>query len=136
MQEFLVENLGYIAGFFTTIAFLPQVIKVWRTKSTKDISIWMFLIFTTGVLLWLIYGLLIINYSLIIANTITLILSISILIAKIFKFKIVIKNATPMKALLYLNNILLEQQIVAVAILLKPVGTSALYGYGFGDNLK
>ncbi len=83
MQEFLVENLGYIAGFFTTIAFLPQVIKVWRTKSTKDISIWMFLIFTTGVLLWLIYGLLIINYSLIIANTITLILSISILIAKI-----------------------------------------------------
>ena len=83
MQEFLVKNLGYIAGFFTTIAFLPQVIKVWLTKSTKDISIWMFLIFTTGVLLWLIYGLLIINYSLIIANTITLILSISILIAKI-----------------------------------------------------
>ena len=83
MQEFLMKNLGYIAGFFTTIAFLPQVIKVWRTKSTKDISIWMFLIFTTGVLLWLIYGLLIINYSLIIANTIALILSISILIAKI-----------------------------------------------------
>ena len=83
MQEFLMKNLGYIAGFFTTIAFFPQVIKVWSTKSTKDISIWMFLIFTTGVLLWLIYGLLIINYSLIIANTITLILSISILIAKI-----------------------------------------------------
>ena len=83
MQEFLGKNLGYIAGFFTTIAFLPQVIKVWRTKSTKDISIWMFLIFTTGVLLWLIYGLMIRNYSLIIANTITLILSISILIAKI-----------------------------------------------------
>ena len=83
MQEFLGKNLGYIAGFLTTIAFLPQVIKVWHTKSTKDISIWMFLIFTTGVLLWLIYGLMIINYSLIIANTITLILSISILIAKI-----------------------------------------------------
>ena len=83
MQEFLMKNLGYIAGFFTTIYFLPQVLKVWRTKSTKDISIWMFLIFTTGVLLWLIYGLMIINYSLIIANTITLILSISILIAKI-----------------------------------------------------
>ena len=83
MQEFLGKNLGYIAGLLTTIAFLPQVIKVWRTKSTKDISIWMFLIFTTGVLLWLIYGLMIRNYSLIIANTITLILSISILIAKI-----------------------------------------------------
>ena len=83
MQEFLVKNLGFLAGFLTTIAFLPQVFRVWSTKSTKDISIWMFLIFTTGVLLWLIYGLIIINYSLIIANTITLILSISILIAKI-----------------------------------------------------
>ena len=83
MQEFLVKNLGFLAGFLTTIAFLPQVFRVWSTKSTKDISIWMFLIFTTGVFLWLIYGLIIMNNSLIIANTITLILSLSILIAKI-----------------------------------------------------
>ncbi len=83
MQEFLVKNLGFLAGFLTTIAFLPQVFRVWSTKSTKDISIWMFLIFTTGVFLWLIYGLIIMNNSLIVANTITLILSLSILIAKI-----------------------------------------------------
>ena len=83
MQEFWVKNLGFVAGFLTTIAFLPQVFRVWSTKSTKDISIWMFLIFTTGVFLWLIYGLIIMNNSLIVANTITLVLSLSILIAKI-----------------------------------------------------
>ena len=83
MQEFLVKNLGFLVRFLTTIAFLPQVFRVWSTKSTKDISIWMFLIFTTGVFLWLIYGLIIMNNSLIVANTITLILSLSILIAKI-----------------------------------------------------
>ena len=83
MDDFLTKHLGYIAGFFTTIAFLPQVIKVWKTKSTKDISIWMFLIFNLGVFLWLIYGILIKNYALIFANTITLILSLSILVAKI-----------------------------------------------------
>ena len=48
MQEFLVKNLGYIAGFLTTIAFLPQVFRSGLQKY-KDISIWMFLIFTTGV---------------------------------------------------------------------------------------
>ena len=83
MDDFLAKHLGYIAGFFTTIAFLPQVIKVWKTKSTKDISIWMFLIFNLGVFLWLIYGILIKNYALIFANTITLTLSLSILVAKI-----------------------------------------------------
>ena len=83
MDDFLTKHLGYIAGFLTTIAFFPQVIKVWKTKSTKDISIWMFLIFNLGVFLWLIYGILIINYALIFANTITLTLSLSILVAKI-----------------------------------------------------
>jgi len=83
VDDFLAKHLVYIAGFFTTIAFLPQVIKVYKTKSTKDISIWMFLIFNLGVFLWLIYGILIKNYALIFANTITLILSLSILVAKI-----------------------------------------------------
>ena len=83
MDDLLTKHLGYIAGFLTTIAFLPQVIKVWKTKSTKDISIWMFLIFNLGIFLWLIYGILIKNYALIFANIITLILSLSILVAKI-----------------------------------------------------
>ena len=81
--EFLKQYLGYIAGFLTTISFLPQVIKVWNTKSTRDISLGMFLIFTIGVFFWLIYGFLIENKSLIVANIITLILSLLILFAKI-----------------------------------------------------
>tara|TARA_B100000427_G_C14963862_1_gene357977 strand:+ start:200 stop:466 length:267 start_codon:yes stop_codon:yes gene_type:complete len=80
------QYLGYLAGLLTTIAFIPQVLKVWKTKSTEDISIWMFLIFTTGVFLWLIYGLLIKNNSIIVANAITFLLSLMILIA-IIRFK-------------------------------------------------
>ena len=52
----LVTVLGLFAGSLTTIAFLPQVIKTWRTRSTKDISLEMFAIFCSGVLLWIIYG--------------------------------------------------------------------------------
>tara|TARA_B100001029_G_C14716865_1_gene262982 strand:- start:229 stop:492 length:264 start_codon:yes stop_codon:yes gene_type:complete len=84
--EFLFKYLGFIAGFLTTIAFLPQVLKVWSSKSTRDISLSMFIIFTTGVTLWLIYGIIIDDTALIFANAITLMLSILILIAKmIFK---------------------------------------------------
>ena len=82
-SNYLIKYIGFIAAFCTTFAFFPQAVKVWKTKSTKDISIWMFLIFNLGVFLWLIYGILIKNYALIFANTITLILSLSILVAKI-----------------------------------------------------
>jgi len=82
----ITNLIGFFAAFCTTIAFLPQAIKVYKSKSTKDISLWMFLIFTTGVLSWLIYGLLISDLPIIFANTVTLLLSIFILIYKI-KFK-------------------------------------------------
>tara|TARA_B100000029_G_C17491315_1_gene929221 strand:- start:712 stop:975 length:264 start_codon:yes stop_codon:yes gene_type:complete len=81
--EFLSKYLGYIAGGLTTIAFFPQVLKVWSSKSASDISLSMIIIFTTGVTLWLVYGIIISNFSLIIANAITLIFSISILVAKL-----------------------------------------------------
>ena len=86
MLQLIGSYLGYIAGFLTTIAFLPQVFKVWTTKSTKDISIWMFLAFITGVFLWMIYGFLINDTSIIITNILTFTLALTILIAKI-KFK-------------------------------------------------
>ena len=78
--------IGFFAAFCTTIAFLPQAIKVYRTKSTKDISLYMFLIFTIGVLSWLIYGLIINDWPVILANAVTLILSFFILIFKL-KYK-------------------------------------------------
>ena len=83
IENVLTKYLGFIAGILTTIAFLPQVFKVWKTKSTSDISLAMFIIFTTGITFWLAYGIIIDNLALIIANSITLLLSISILIAKI-----------------------------------------------------
>lgn len=77
------EYIGYFAAFCTTVAFIPQAYKVWKTKSTKDISLSMFIIFTTGVLSWLIYGISIVNFPIILANSITLTLSIFILAYKI-----------------------------------------------------
>lgn len=77
------ELIGFLAAICTTIAFIPQALKVWKTKSTKDISLMMFVIFSFGVLCWLVYGLLLFNLPLIVANAITLALSIYILVNKI-----------------------------------------------------
>lgn len=73
------DLLGLIAGGFTTIAFLPQVLHTFRSRSAKDISLGMFLLFSTGVFLWLIYGLRLQATPIILANAITLILSLLIL---------------------------------------------------------
>ncbi len=78
-----VTAIGLGAAFCTTIAFLPQAIKTWRTRSTKDISLGMFLIFSIGIALWLIYGLLQHDIPLIAANGITLVLALTILGFKI-----------------------------------------------------
>jgi len=81
-----VTIIGLLAATLTTISFLPQVIKTWKTKSTKDISLGMFLMFATGVLLWLIYGTLIKDIPLIVANAVTLCLTSTILWFKL-KYK-------------------------------------------------
>ena len=86
MLNFIIKYVGFFAAFCTTIAFLPQAIKVFKSKSTKDISLYMFLIFTIGVLSWLVYGLIINDMPIILANAVTLILSFFILLYKI-KYK-------------------------------------------------
>ena len=83
MIDFIIKYIGFFAAFCTTFAFLPQAIKVYQTKSTRDISLYMFLIFTVGVLSWLIYGLIINDLPVILANAVTLVLSFFILIYKI-----------------------------------------------------
>lgn len=80
------EVIGMIAAFLTTIAFLPQAIKVIRTKNTQDLSLSMYSILFAGLLLWLIYGIQIDSLPIMIANGITLILSSIILILKM-KYK-------------------------------------------------
>ncbi|MDC3030426.1 SemiSWEET transporter [Candidatus Pelagibacter sp.] len=86
MLDFIMRYIGFFAAFCTTIAFLPQAIKVFKSKSTKDISLYMFIIFTIGVFSWLIYGIIINDMPIILANAVTLILSFFILIYKI-KYK-------------------------------------------------
>jgi MtN3 and saliva related transmembrane protein len=78
--------LGLVAGSLTTLSFIPQVIKIWRSKHARDISSGMFSIFSLGVLLWLIYGIQIESLPVIIANALTLGLSLVILAFKI-KYK-------------------------------------------------
>lgn len=75
--------LGLVAGALTTVSFLPQLAKAWRTRSTKDISLTMYVVITTGVLLWLIYGMFIESYPVILANAVTLIIAALIRALKI-----------------------------------------------------
>lgn len=78
-----ISVLGLLAGSFTTIAFLPQVIKTWKTRSAKDLSLGMFSIFTTGVAMWLAYGILINDLPVIMANVVTLVLASTLLFFKL-----------------------------------------------------
>ena len=84
--NFILKYIGFLAAFCTTFAFFPQALKVWKTKSTRDISLYMFIIFTVGVFSWLIYGITISDLPIILANSVTLILSLFILLYKI-KYK-------------------------------------------------
>lgn len=80
------QIIGFLAAVLTTVSFLPQVIRVVKTHSTKDISLAMFIIFCTGIFLWLIYGIKIGDTPIIIANAVTFILAGIILVFKL-KFK-------------------------------------------------
>lgn len=75
--------IGLLAAALTTVSFLPQVVKILKTKHTKAISLLMYVIFATGVLLWLIYGISIKDLPIILANGITLIIAAIVLILKI-----------------------------------------------------
>jgi MtN3 and saliva related transmembrane protein len=78
-----VEDLGFAAAFCTTIAFVPQLVRVVRRRSAKDVSLPTFLLFSIGVFLWLIYGIDIGSRPVIASNSVTLVLSLGILILKL-----------------------------------------------------
>jgi MtN3 and saliva related transmembrane protein len=77
-----VTVIGLIAAVFTTVSLFPQLVKVYRTKSTKDISTGMFTLFGGGVLLWFIYGLLVNDFPIIIANSLAFVQAVVILVFK------------------------------------------------------
>lgn len=79
----LNDVVGTLAATLTTISFVPQVWQVWRTRNTGDISLAMYGLFTTGVALWLLYGILLGAWPIIIANGITLLLAGAVLVMKL-----------------------------------------------------
>ncbi len=75
--------IGLVAGFLTTFAFIPQVWKIWKSKSARDISLRTYVAFSTGVALWLVYGVMKQEPPIIIWNAITLVLSVAIVAMKL-----------------------------------------------------
>lgn len=80
------EILGYLAAFLTTASFLPQVYKTWKTKSTEGLSLTMYTIFLTGIICWLIYGIYLNSLPIILANTVTGVSAVMLIVMKL-KFK-------------------------------------------------
>lgn len=77
------ETIGYCAAACTTLAFVPQVILVWRTRSAEDISLGMYLLFMLGLALWLAYGLRMHMLPVALANGVTLVLAGAVLVGKL-----------------------------------------------------
>lgn len=79
----LLDMIGAVAGGLTTVAFVPQVVKTLRTRQTRDISTAMWLLFCAGVALWLVYGLMLAAWPLIVSNLLTLVLAGLVLAVKL-----------------------------------------------------
>jgi MtN3 and saliva related transmembrane protein len=77
------SSVGIIAAFLTTTAFVPQVVRVIRTRDTHPISLWMYLLFSAGVALWLAYGLMLMLWPVILANSVTLLLALVVIYFKL-----------------------------------------------------
>ena len=87
-----MEIIGILAGCCTTASFVPQVLHSWRTKSVEDISLRMYLLLCLGIILWIVYGVNIGSLSIVLANGVTFVLAISILIMKVRFGKPSLKN--------------------------------------------
>jgi len=81
------SSIGIVAACLTSVAFVPQVWRVIATRDTRAISLWMYLLFSTGVGLWLLYGLLLSLWPVIIANSVTLLLSLIVIFFKLREHK-------------------------------------------------
>ena len=83
MEKGTIELIGYVAATCTTVSFMPQLIRVIQLRSARDISLIMFLVFSVGTGLWLVYGLLSHSWPIAVANAVTFLLSLSILMLKL-----------------------------------------------------
>ncbi len=85
MSPTTIDTIGYAAAALTTFAFVPQVVKSWRTRSTGDLSSTMLVVFTAGIVLWLVYGLAVGAWPIIMANAVTLVLSATLVMLKLLR---------------------------------------------------
>jgi MtN3 and saliva related transmembrane protein len=81
-----ITLLGYVAGFLVVISLVPQTIKAWKTKLTRDISLWRYIIYVVGLILWITYAYLTNNGPVAVTNSLGLVLALMILGLKI-KYK-------------------------------------------------
>jgi len=77
------DLIGYLAASLTTLSFLPQALHTFRTRDVRGISLGMYTLFTAGVALWLVYGLLLAAWPIVLANAVTLALALAILVMKL-----------------------------------------------------
>ena len=82
-MNYLTSVIGFLAAILTTVAFVPQILKIWRARSAKEVSLGMYSVFTLGVALWLAYGILIHSWPIILANCVTLLLAGGVLVMKL-----------------------------------------------------
>lgn len=82
----LIDLLGYIAGMLVVLSLVPQVVKSWKTKSTRDISLLRYIIYIIGLILWIMYAVIIKNGPVAVMNGLGLLLALSVLILKL-KYK-------------------------------------------------
>ena len=83
MTASIVEDIGFVAASLTTAAFVPQLIRVMKLRSAREISLGTFVMFSVGVFMWLMYGIYTGSRPVIASNLVTLVLSVSILILKL-----------------------------------------------------
>lgn len=81
-----ITLLGLVGGTLTTASFFPQVFKTWKTRSTKDVSLFMFVLLSVGITFWIAYGLKIGSVPVVAANSISLVMTLAMLAMKI-RFK-------------------------------------------------
>lgn len=84
MKREYVELVGFVAGACTTFSFIPQILQIFKTGKVRDISVSMYLVLTSGIFLWLIYGIYIGELPIICANSVSLIFCVVILSTKLF----------------------------------------------------
>ncbi len=94
MRQETIDLIGYAAAACTTVSFLPQLIRVVRLRSARDISLGMFSIFSAGTAMWLTYGLLSHSWPVAAANALTLVLSLAILLLKLRYDRDAVKEVT------------------------------------------